>query len=118
MRAEKVGSEIEVWTTRYDVQGENEKEDKNFFDYYDHEKGDWVAATNLVETLGINAQTLPPEVLRDMKIHFMAGWGGYPLIGTSEQSVGGLRTICQMGFDCAFSSLAALIVSKCWVPGK
>ena len=28
-----------------------------------------------------NAKTLPKEVLAEMKKHFIAGWGGYPLIG-------------------------------------
>jgi alkanesulfonate monooxygenase SsuD/methylene tetrahydromethanopterin reductase-like flavin-dependent oxidoreductase (luciferase family) len=96
---EEYGREIEVWTASYAVQGETEKEAKDYFDYYVHQKGDWVAATNLVETLGINAQTLPAETLRAMKIHFMAGWGGYPLIGTSEQIVEGLETVSRMGFD-------------------
>jgi alkanesulfonate monooxygenase SsuD/methylene tetrahydromethanopterin reductase-like flavin-dependent oxidoreductase (luciferase family) len=52
-----------------------------------------------VETLGINAQTLPPETLRAMKIHFMAGCGGYPLIGTKDQIVEGLQAVSRMGFD-------------------
>ena len=71
------------------VQGNTEKEARDFFDYYVHQKGDWVAATNLVETMGIAAQTLPPETLRSMKAHFIAGWGGYPLVGTNEQIVEG-----------------------------
>ena len=39
------------------VQGETEKEAKDYFDEYVHQKGDWVAATNLVETMG---STPPP----------------------------------------------------------
>jgi FMNH2-dependent dimethyl sulfone monooxygenase len=111
---EEYGREIEVWTASYAVQGETEKEAKDYFDYYVHQKGDWVAATNLVETLGINAQTLPAETLREMKIHFMAGWGGYPLVGTSEQVVEGLETLSKMGFDGALISWPRYIEDMRW----
>jgi dimethylsulfone monooxygenase len=111
---EEYGREIEVWTASYAVQGETEKEAKDYFDYYVHQKGDWVAATNLVETLGINAQTLPAETLREMKIHFMAGWGGYPLIGTNEQIVEGLETVSRMGFDGTLISWPRYIEDMRW----
>ena len=34
-----------------------------------------------------------------MKNHFIAGWGGYPIIGTKEQVVDGLQEIADAGFD-------------------
>jgi alkanesulfonate monooxygenase SsuD/methylene tetrahydromethanopterin reductase-like flavin-dependent oxidoreductase (luciferase family) len=34
-----------------------------------------------------------------LKEHFIAGWGGYPLIGTSEQIVEGLQTIAKTGVN-------------------
>ncbi len=111
---EEYGRELQVWTASYAVQGDTEKEAKDYFDYYVHQKGDWVAATNLVETLGINAQTLPAETLREMKIHFMAGWGGYPLIGTSEQIVQGLETVSRMGFDGTLISWPRYIEDMRW----
>jgi FMNH2-dependent dimethyl sulfone monooxygenase len=111
---EEYGRDIEVWTASYAVQGETQKEAKDYFDYYVHQKGDWVAATNLVETLGINAQTLPAETLREMKIHFIAGWGGYPLIGTSEQIVQGLETVSRMGFDGTLISWPRYIEDMRW----
>ena len=111
---EEYGRDLQVWTATYAVQGETEKEARDYFDYYVHQKGDWVAATNLVETLGINAQTLPAETLREMKIHFMAGWGGYPLIGTSEQVVEGLETVSRMGFDGALISWPRYIEDMRW----
>jgi len=111
---EEYGRELQVWTATYAVQGETEKEAKDYFDYYVHQKGDWVAATNLVETLGINSQALPPEVAREMKIHFMAGWGGYPLVGKSEQIVEGLETVSRMGFDGALISWPRYIEDMRW----
>jgi dimethylsulfone monooxygenase len=111
---EEYGREIQVWTASYAVQGETEKDARNYFNHYIHEKGDWVAGANLVETLGINAQTLPPDVLREMKIHFMAGWGGYPLVGTSEQVVDGLQTLSRMGLDGALISWPRYIEDMRW----
>ena len=46
-----------------------------------------------------NAKTLPSHVLAEMKKHFIAGWGGYPLIGTREQIVDGLLTLEKIGLD-------------------
>jgi alkanesulfonate monooxygenase SsuD/methylene tetrahydromethanopterin reductase-like flavin-dependent oxidoreductase (luciferase family) len=98
------GRDLQLWTAAYVVQGETEKAARDFFDYYVHQKGDWVAVTNLVETMGINAKILPPETLRSMKAHFIAGWGGYPLVGTNEQIVEGLARLSEMGLDGAVLS--------------
>lgn len=96
---EQYGRELLVWTYAYVVQGETEKEAKAYFDEYVHQKGDLAAVDNLVETMGMNAQTLPPAALQAIKIHFMAGWGGFPLIGTREQVVDGLAMLAKAGFD-------------------
>ena len=96
---EEYGREIQVWTYSYVVQGETERDARAFFDHYVNQKGDWVAASNLVDTMGMNAKTFPPDVLQSMKQHFIAGWGGYPLVGTKEQIVEGLQTLCDIGVD-------------------
>ena len=33
------------------------------------------------------------------KYHFVAGWNGYPLVGTPEQVVDGLQQIAGLGLD-------------------
>ena len=81
------------------MQGETEKEAQDYFDYYVNQNGDWEAVTNLVDTMIANAKTLPKEVLAEMKKHFIAGWGGYPIIGTPEQIVEALQTLSRMGLD-------------------
>ena len=103
------GRQIQVWTNAYIVQGETEKEAKDFFHYYVHEHGDWVAADNLVAMLGINSQTLPPGVEQQLKAHFIAGWGGFPLVGTKEQVVDGLALLAKVGFDGVILSWARYI---------
>jgi alkanesulfonate monooxygenase SsuD/methylene tetrahydromethanopterin reductase-like flavin-dependent oxidoreductase (luciferase family) len=93
------GREIQVWSYAYVVQGETEREAKALYDEYVMQKGDWDAVDNLVTTMIANAKTLPKEVLAEMKKHFIAGWGGYPIIGTPEQIVDGLVTMSKMGLD-------------------
>ena len=101
-----------VRTNAYIVQGETEEDAKKFFNYYVHEKGDWVAVDNLTTTLGINAQTMPPDVAHQLKAHFIAGWAGYPIVGTKEQVVDELATLSRAGFDGAILSWAELS-SRC-----
>ena len=96
---EEYGREIQVWSYAYVVQGDTEKDARDFYDYYVHQKGDWAAVDNLVGTMIANAQTLPAEVLQGLKEHFIAGWGGYPLVGTKEQIVDGLQHLSDMGLD-------------------
>ena len=95
---EEYGRELQIWSHAYIVQGETEKEAQEYFDEYVHQKGDWEAATNLIETMGLNTPR-PPEQLKAMKMHFIAGWGGYPLVGTREQIVDGLATMSRFGLD-------------------
>ena len=97
--AREYGRDIRVWTLALIVQGETEKQAKEFYDYYVNQKGDWDAASNVLDTIGINAKTFPPEILQGLKSHFIAGWGGYPLVGTKEQIIDGLHTLKRMGLD-------------------
>ena len=109
------GRDIEVWSYAYVYQGHTEKEAKDYFDLVTGARhGDIEAATNLVETMGINALTFPPGVLDTMKIHFMAGWGGYPLIGTPEQIVEGLKTMSRLGLDGTLLSWPRYIEDMKW----
>ena len=77
------------------MQRETEKEAKDFLHYYVHEKGDWVAAENLMKLLGIGS--LAVEDFLELQAHFMAGWGAFPLVGTKEQVVDALANLSKVG---------------------
>lgn len=47
----------------------------------------------------VKGAVLAPKPLQAIKVHFMAGWGGFPLIGTREQVVEGLGMLAKAGFD-------------------
>jgi dimethylsulfone monooxygenase len=91
--------EIAVWTSANIVQAETEEEARRFDKYIVNEKGDWDAVTFALATLGLNAKTFSAEALKHLKELFIAGWGGYPLIGTKEQVVDGLKMLSAMGLD-------------------
>jgi alkanesulfonate monooxygenase SsuD/methylene tetrahydromethanopterin reductase-like flavin-dependent oxidoreductase (luciferase family) len=97
--AKEFGRELQVWSHAYIVQGETERDAKALFDEYVNQKGDWEAATNLVETMGLNTQGRTQEQLRAMKQHFIGGWGGFPLVGSKEQIVDALAKLTAIGLD-------------------
>ena len=101
---EEYGREVSVWTSANVIQAETESEARRFIDYIVHEKGDWDAVTFAITTIGLNAKTFPPGALQHLKELFIAGWGAYPLIGTKEQVVEGMRTMSAMGLDGALLS--------------
>jgi FMNH2-dependent dimethyl sulfone monooxygenase len=98
---EQYNRDVRVWGSAFIVQGETEKEARDFYNYYVHEKGDWDAAMNVVNTMAseINERDYPPERRRAMAESFVSGWGGFPLIGTKEQIVDGLNMLSRVGFE-------------------
>ncbi len=91
--------EIQIWTNAYIFQGDTEADARAFYKECVFEKGDWEGVENLVNTMGINSQSIPAAILQTLKEHFIAGWVGYPLIGTKEQVVDGLSVLERAGFD-------------------
>jgi len=91
--------EIQVWTNAYIFQAETEAEARAFYDETVFKKGDWEGVENLVSVMGLNSQSIPAPVLQHLKEHFIAGWVGYPLVGTKEQVVDGLALLQRAGFD-------------------
>jgi dimethylsulfone monooxygenase len=96
---EEYGREVGIWSSANIIQAETEKEARAFSDYIVHQKGDWEAVDFALGTMGINAKTFPPEAMEHLKQYFIAGWGSYPLVGTREQVVDGLKSLSAMGLD-------------------
>jgi dimethylsulfone monooxygenase len=96
---ESYGREIRVWTNAYIVHGDTEDDAKAYLNEVIHEKGDRVALENFFTALSIDSRALPPDAAETMKGDFIAGYGGYPLVGTSEQVVDGLAMLVKAGFD-------------------
>jgi dimethylsulfone monooxygenase len=99
--AKEYGRKVQVWSLANIVQGETEKEAREFYDYYVNQKGDWEAAGNVVNSMAaeINARTYTPEQVKAMREVFVSAWGGNTLVGTKEQIVDGLARIASWGLD-------------------
>ncbi len=96
---EDYGREVAIWSSANIIQAETEADAQRYHDYIINEKGDWEAVSFALSTMGINAKTFPPEAMEHLKQFFIAGWGGYPLVGTKEQIIDGLKTLSAMGLD-------------------
>jgi FMNH2-dependent dimethyl sulfone monooxygenase len=49
--------------------------------------------------MGLTTQILNPDMIKAMKEYFIAGWGGYPLIGNPERIVDGFAALVDIGLD-------------------
>jgi alkanesulfonate monooxygenase SsuD/methylene tetrahydromethanopterin reductase-like flavin-dependent oxidoreductase (luciferase family) len=97
MARREFNREIQVWMNGYVVCRPTEKEARDYLNYYVREKGDWEAVDNLTRIIGIQSGVLPPEAIEAHKFHFIAGWAGYPLVGTPEQIVTDLEKLAATG---------------------
>jgi len=93
------GRDIQVWNSSYVVCRPTEKEAVDYLNYYVREKGDWEAVENLTRIFGMQSLALPKEVLEEFKFHFIAGWSGFPLVGTPEQITDRILMLSRAGID-------------------
>lgn len=97
--AADLGRRSQCWIHVYVVCRDSEKEAREYLQAYVNERGDWDTAAKMVEMFGLQSDTLEPAVLEDFKFHFIAGHGGYPLVGTAESIVAQIERLSQMGVD-------------------
>ncbi len=97
--AVEAGRSSQCWIHVYVVCRETEKEARDYLDHYVREKGDWAAVDNMLSIFGVQSETLEPEVMEAFRFHFIAGHGGYPLVGTPQQIVERIDRLGDMGVD-------------------
>lgn len=103
---EKYGRTIQVAASVVIVCADTEKEARDYFQYYVHEKGDRVAAEKLVRTLFPQVRDasgairqMPPEMMDHFVTNMVAGHGATIAIGTPEQVVETLQSVSAAGVD-------------------
>ncbi len=97
--ARDAGREVQSWIHGYVVCRDTEKEARDYLEYYVGEKGDYEAVDNLLSIFEIESKTLSPEELDGFRRHFIAGHGGYPLVGTPDQIVDEMDRLLDIGID-------------------
>jgi dimethylsulfone monooxygenase len=91
--------EIGTFTYSYAVVRDTEKEAREYYNYYVNEKGDWEAADAVCKIYGMESGSYSREYFDQFRAAFIAGWGGYPLIGTPEQVTDQLLKLSGTGID-------------------
>ena len=97
--AAEVGRDSQCWIHVYVVCRESEREARDYLNHYVREKGDWAAVDNMLSIFGLHSETLEPAVMEAFRFHFIAGHGGYPLVGTPEGIVEQIERLSDMGVD-------------------
>ena len=62
------------------------------------DEGDWDATRNIMNLLGIESNSFN-EQIKQYGERFIAGWGGFPLVGTPEQVVGMMKELADLGIE-------------------
>lgn len=87
---------IDVMTYGLVVCRDTEEEAKAAFQQVVDE-GDWGAAGNVIKIASSGASQSFDHAVKAMQERFIAGWGGYPLVGTPEQVVEGFAELSEAG---------------------
>ena len=91
------GRDISTMTYGLVVARDTEKEAKDAFQsIIDH--GDWGAAGNVMKVAGMESQSFN-EQIQKFQERFIAGWAGYPVVGSPEQVVEELGRLNAAGMD-------------------
>jgi len=61
-------------------------------------EGDWAAVHNIMDLLGMESSSFN-EQIKNFGERFIAGWGGYPLVGTPEQVVAMMVELRDLGIE-------------------
>jgi len=87
--------DIDVMTYGLVVCRDTEQEAKHAFQQVVDE-GDWGAAGNVIK-IAMSGASQSLTHAREMSERFIAGWGGYPLVGTPEQVATGMKELNEAG---------------------
>lgn len=105
MAWERHQREIGTFTYAYAVVRDTEKEAREYWDYYVNQKGDWEAADNICKIFGVESGSYSPDYMDKFRRNFIAGWGGYPLVGTPEQVTERIVELSKTGVDGSLISM-------------
>jgi dimethylsulfone monooxygenase len=96
-RAFEYGRTIGTMTYGLVVARDTEREARR---QYEHiiEEGDWEATHNILRVLGVESGSFDAQI-KQFAERFIAGWGGYPLVGTPDQIVDQMLALSEIGIE-------------------
>jgi dimethylsulfone monooxygenase len=90
--------DIQVWTVAYVIQRETHAEAKAYqrriLDHADHRANDAMMAT-----LGAQSKMMSPEAFQAFKNRYIAGAGGFPLVGRAQDIAEQCESLSKAGID-------------------
>ncbi len=96
-RASAYGRTIGTMTYGLVVARDTEREARRQYEYI-IEKGDWEATQNIMRVLGVESESFDAQI-KQFAERFIAGWGGYPLVGTPQQIVDQMLALSEIGIE-------------------
>ena len=75
-------------------------EARDYYHYIVHDNGDWEGAEHIVNIrLQGGGQSIPSELIRQMKERHMAGIGSFPLVGSYDEVTTTMERLSEAGLD-------------------
>ncbi|MFB4163852.1 LLM class flavin-dependent oxidoreductase [Alteribacillus sp. JSM 102045] len=96
---DKFKRDIKTFTTSFVVCRPTEKEAWDYYNYYVREKGDEEVTDIICSLFNIDAASQSKEFMKNFRENFIAGWGGWALVGTPEQVADNLIKISESGIS-------------------
>lgn len=97
MAREEYGRDVQVWTNAFVVQRDSQEEAERYLHSYTVEHEDKAAADAWMLAQTEQTQVMPKEVLAAFRQRFVAGAGGFPLVGTAERINDRLKLLADCG---------------------
>jgi alkanesulfonate monooxygenase SsuD/methylene tetrahydromethanopterin reductase-like flavin-dependent oxidoreductase (luciferase family) len=98
LAAREYGRTVQLWSSAYVIQRDTEAEARAYEDYL-LENADQERLAHWNRMNRENSKSLSEEQRQSMKRRFVAGVGGYPLVGTPEMIVERLRELSAAGLN-------------------
>jgi alkanesulfonate monooxygenase SsuD/methylene tetrahydromethanopterin reductase-like flavin-dependent oxidoreductase (luciferase family) len=99
------GRALQIWTHCYVVLGDTEADARAVLDHYARDKADHVAVDNMLKLMGVQmGDRWTPQSIERFRLHYTAGFGGFPTIGTAAQVADTIAMLSRAGLDGAVLS--------------
>jgi FMNH2-dependent dimethyl sulfone monooxygenase len=104
------GRAIEAWSLGYVVCRDTEAEALEYLRWYADEHGDWEGATRALGLMNVESSAFSEQSWRAARRSFIAGAGGFSLVGTPETITERLLALASIGLD------GCLLICADWLP--
>jgi FMNH2-dependent dimethyl sulfone monooxygenase len=95
---EQAGRPVGVYASGHVICRRTEKETQEYYHYVVHEMGDWAAADHMAD-IRRGGQSVPADVLQQMKARLISGTGTLPMIGDPDTVANKFKFLSDAGLN-------------------